>query len=124
MKLWQDEVLGFGWAYGPGGRALRGKALWLVSSTGGAAEAYRPEGTHRHVLDDFLLPYRQTATLTGMRWLPPLVLHGAHRADDAALQSHAAQLTQRLQRWPEDLEPAGPPEDDCAVPADERPAPS
>ena len=31
MKLWLDEVLAFGWAYGPGGGALAGKDLWLVA---------------------------------------------------------------------------------------------
>src|SRR5438132_9654995 len=45
MKLWVDEVLSFGWAYGPGGTALRGKDLWLVGSTGSPHDAYRPDGT-------------------------------------------------------------------------------
>ena len=66
LKLWQDEVLGFGWAYGPGGRALHHKALWLVASTGGPAESYRPAGRHGHAFDDFLPPYRQTAALAGI----------------------------------------------------------
>ena len=35
MKLYVDEVLSFGWAYGPDGNALRGKDLWLVATTGG-----------------------------------------------------------------------------------------
>ena len=30
LKLWLDEVFAFGWAYGPGGRALRGGVLVLV----------------------------------------------------------------------------------------------
>src|SRR5215207_7459756 len=41
LKLWVDEVLAFGWAYGPGGTALRGKDLWLVASTGGPAGSDR-----------------------------------------------------------------------------------
>ena len=39
LKLWLDEVFAYGWAYGQGTQALRGKDLWLVTSTGGAAEA-------------------------------------------------------------------------------------
>ena len=35
MKLWLDEVLTYGWAYGSG-TALRGKDLWLVATTGGS----------------------------------------------------------------------------------------
>lgn len=88
MKLWLDEVFAFGWAYGPGGRALLGKQLWLVASTGGPADSYRPDGYNRHAFDAFLPPYTQTAALTGLQWRPPLLLHGAHRAAEAELQAH------------------------------------
>jgi len=123
MKLWLDEVFAFGWAYGPGGHALRGKDLWLAASTGGTEDAYRPTGHNRYFFEDFLHPYEQTAALTGMRWLPPLVLHGAHRVGEADLKVHAAIFADRLRLypdWPElaDLEtqPA------CDVPADARPS--
>jgi glutathione-regulated potassium-efflux system ancillary protein KefF len=112
MKLWLDEVFAFGWAYGPGGSALRGKDLWLAASTGGPGQSYRPDGYNRYFFDAFLHPYEQTAALVGMRWLPPLVLHGAHRATDAAIAAHAATFAERLRSWPawpeiEDME--GPP---------------
>jgi glutathione-regulated potassium-efflux system ancillary protein KefF len=122
MKLWLDEVFAFGWAYGPGGQALRGKDLWLVASTGGPASSYRPDGYNRYFFDAFLHPYEQTAALTGMRWLPPLVLHGAHRVGDAVLAAHGEMLADRLRHWPDWPELAeldAPP--DCDVPADARP---
>jgi len=123
LKLWLDEVFSFGWAYGPGGTALRGKDLWLVASTGGPETSYHPAGYNRFFFDAYLPPYEQTARITGMRWLPPLVLHGAHRADDEALAGHARLFAERLARWPDwpelaDLEP----DDSCHVPADARPA--
>lgn len=90
QKLWLDEVLRFGWAYGPGGDALRGKTLWLVSSTGGAAESYQAQGYNGHPIHAFLLPYAQTAQLCGMGYRPPLLLHAAHRVSDAELARHAA----------------------------------
>jgi glutathione-regulated potassium-efflux system ancillary protein KefF len=122
MKLWLDEAFAFGWAYGPGGQALRGKDLWLAASTGGPEASYRPDGYNRYFFDAFLYPYEQTAALVGMRWLPPLVLHGAHRASDAELAAHADLFVQRLQQWPDwpeiaEMEPAP----ECAVPADARP---
>ena len=122
LKLWLDEVFGFGWAYGPGGRALAGKDLWLVTSTGGPQASYRPDSYNRYFFDAFLYPYEQTAALVGMRWLPPLVLHGAHHADTATIQAHAAMLAERLASWPQwpeiaELEPVP----DCTVPADARP---
>jgi glutathione-regulated potassium-efflux system ancillary protein KefF len=101
LKLWVDEVFSFGWAYGPGGHALAGKDLWLVTSTGGSEAAYRPEGANRYFFDAFLPPFEQTATLAGMRFLPPLVLHGAHRLDDAALDAHAAVFSDRLASYPD-----------------------
>ena len=124
MKLWLDDVFAFGWAYGPGGLALQGKDLWLVTSTGGTEDAYRPDGHNRYFFDAFLHPYEQTAALTGMRWLPPLVLHGAQRVSDSDLEAHAALLVARLCSYPawqeiDDLEPAP----DCAVPATDRPLP-
>lgn len=122
MKLWVDEVFSFGWAYGPDGEALRGKDLWLAASTGGPADSYRPDGYNRYFFDAFLYPYEQTAALVGMRWLPPLVLHGAHRASEADVNEHAQVFVDRLLQypaWPEidEMEPAP----ECAVPADARP---
>ena len=121
LKLWVDEVFSFRWAYGPGGRALAGRDLWLVTSTGGSEAAYHPQGLNRYFLDAFMPPYEQTAQLCGMRFLPPLVLHGAHRVDDAALAAHAGVFADRLRTWPEwpeiDDMPACP---TCEVPADAR----
>lgn len=126
LKLWLDEVFAFGWAYGPGGRTLEGKALWLAASTGGPEASYRPDGYKRYFFDAFLHPYEQTAALTRMRWLPPLVLHGAHRASDDEIAAHAQQFASRLASWPSaagwpelaEDEPTPP----CEVPADARPA--
>jgi glutathione-regulated potassium-efflux system ancillary protein KefF len=101
MKLWVDDVLAFGWAYGPGGDALRGKDLWLVATTGGPEESYRPDSYNRYFFDAFLPPYEQTAALCGMRFLPPLLLHGAHKASDAELRAHAALYADRLHSYPD-----------------------
>jgi len=101
MKLWCDDVLAFGWAYGPGGGALRGKDVWLVASTGGAEDSYRPDGYNRYFFDAFLPPYEQTAALCGMRFLPPLLLHGAHRASDGELAEHAQSYARHLATYPD-----------------------
>jgi len=121
MKLWLDEVLRFGWAYGPGGQALRGKDLWLVSSTGGSAESYSATGHNAHPIEDFLLPYAQSARLCGLRFLPPLLLHAAHRVLDAELQTHANSFAQRLLDYPNWCGPAQA-LDEIEIPIDARPA--
>ena len=123
MKLWLDEVFAFGWAYGPGGQALQGIDLWLVTSTGGPEDSYRGGGYNRFYFDAFLPPYDQTAALTGMRFLPPLVLHGAHRSSGDEIAAHAALFVDRLgsyPAWPELAELDSCPL--CDVPADARPA--
>lgn len=123
MKLWLDEVLTLGWAYGHGGQALRGKDLWLVATTGGTEEAYSPQGYNRYFFDAFLPPYEQTATLCGMRFLPPLVLHGAHAVSRAAFEAHVAVYEDRLNTypaWPEMDELEACPL--CEVPLNERPS--
>ena len=122
MKLWLDEALSFGWAYGPGGTALKGKDLWLVASTGGPQDSYRPDSYNRYFFDAFLPPYEQTAELCGMRFVPPLVLHGAHRVTEAELESHSRLYTSRLlsyPHWPELAELEEP--EACDVPAEARP---
>lgn len=122
MKLWLDEVLAFGWAYGPGGTALAGKDLWLALSTGGPEDSYRPDSYNRYFFDAFLPPYEQTAALCGLRFLPPLVLHGAHRASADAVEAHARLYTTRLLGYPQWPEIAGlDAAPRCDVPSEARP---
>jgi glutathione-regulated potassium-efflux system ancillary protein KefF len=101
MKLWCDDVLAYGWAYGRGGTALSGKDLWLVTTTGGPEASYHPQGYNRYFFDAFLPPYEQTATLCGMRFLPPLVLHGARRADTPEIDAHVQVFRDRLATYPD-----------------------
>lgn len=122
LKLWLDEVLRHGWAYGEGGNALRGKDLWLVATTGGPEESYHPGGYNRYFFDAFLPPYEQTAALCGMRFLPPLVLHGAHRTAEPEIAAHAAVFRERLGSHPGWPELADLPDCiACEVPATDRP---
>lgn len=96
LKQWQDLVLEFGWAYGPGGVALRGKLVQCVISTGGREEAYRHEGFHRRTVPELLAPLEQTARLCGMAWQPPLLTQGALQIDDAGLHAAAERYRARL----------------------------
>lgn len=122
QKLWLDDVLSYGWAYGAGGQALRGKDLWLVASTGGAESSYHPQGYNRYFFDAFLPPYEQTAALCGMRFLPPMLLHGANSVTELEIGQHAETFRQRLQSYPhwselDELDKCP----DCQVPTADRP---
>jgi len=103
LKQWIDLVLARGWAYGSGGTALEGKAVFSAVSTGGSAGAYREDGVHGHTLREFLLPFEQTARLCTMRRLPPFVVHGARQASAAELADTAALYGQALRRLHEHL---------------------
>ena len=62
------------------------------------------------------------AALCGMRFLPPLVMHGANRVATAELQAHADILVQRLRTypdWPEMADLDACPT--CTVPSRDRP---
>lgn len=78
LKEWQDLVLEHGWAYGSAGDALEGKLFFCALTTGGMAEAYRPDGYNRFTIRQLLAPLEQTAFLCKMRYLPPFVIHGTH----------------------------------------------
>lgn len=68
MRKWFEDVLTFGFAYGPEGTALTGKRLICSLTTGSQAEAYQHEGTQKHTIDEFLVGLEQMARLCGMRW--------------------------------------------------------
>jgi len=122
QKLWLDEVLTYGWAYGAGATALRHKDCWLVATTGGPQTSYHPQSYNRHFFKAFLPPYEQTAAVCGMRFLPPLVFHGARRASPETLAAHVGIFRQRLETYPhwqelDDLAECA----NCEVPATDRP---
>ena len=95
LKLWIDEVLALGWAYGKDAQALAGKKMQWVVTTGGDFRAYTPEGPHGHPFDVFVAPMRQTARFCKMHWLEPIVVHDSH-ADQAQVREAGARYRQRL----------------------------
>jgi len=96
LKLWFEKVLTPGWAWGPGGEALRGKrCLWAVT-TGGDGRDYLPTGIHGHPFEAFMPAVRQTAEFCGMEWLEPLVVHEARQLDTEALDAWGALYRARV----------------------------
>jgi glutathione-regulated potassium-efflux system ancillary protein KefG len=75
LKEWQDLVLEYGYAYGKGGQAFKGKRMLNAITTGGPREAYHPEGNNRFTVRQFLAPFDQTAHLCHMTYLAPFVIH-------------------------------------------------
>jgi glutathione-regulated potassium-efflux system ancillary protein KefF len=106
LKHWFDKVLAYGFAYGDGGAALRGKHCLWVPTTGGDEQTYTPTGMHAHPFATFAPVIEQTARFCGMHWEPPHVVHGAYSIDERALDEHAARLVARLAPWRATATPA------------------
>jgi len=102
LKLWFDTVLALGWAYGDGGTALVGKSCLWVTTTGAPPAGYASDGVHRHPFEAFVPVMEMTARYCGMHWLEPIVVHGAHQIDSAALQSHARRYRAALEAFAEE----------------------
>jgi glutathione-regulated potassium-efflux system ancillary protein KefF len=98
LKHWFDKVLLRGWAYGEGGTALRGKRCLWVATTGGDDAAYSEQGMHRRAFEAYRPVIEQTAVFCGMRWEPPLIVHGVHQLSERDLDEAARGYRARVER--------------------------
>lgn len=92
LKAWMDQVLAYGFAYGPGGDRLKGREFLIVTSTGGPADSYHAGGYNNFSMDELLKPFQQTALLTGMTYLRPFVAHAIAQATDDEIRQHVPQM--------------------------------
>jgi len=96
VKQWQDLVLEHGWAYGNDGTALQDKLTLHVITAGGPEAAYTRAGGNHYTLAELLRPFEATATLCGMDFLPPFVVHGTHSLGGETLERHVADYRRLL----------------------------
>lgn len=89
LKEWMDLVLEHGFAYGMEGRALEGKKALSVISTGGRKDVYSEKGRNQYTINQFLVPFRQSANLCRMEYLPPFVVHGSHTIKSDEIENYA-----------------------------------
>lgn len=103
LKIWQDTVLEYGFAYGQNGNRLADKVLLISTTAGGAADAYSVEGSNRFPIRTLLTPLEQTARLCQMRFLAPLVLFSALTASkDERVLTHVERYKQLLEALRDD----------------------
>ncbi|MBT1163706.1 NAD(P)H-dependent oxidoreductase [Bifidobacterium felsineum] len=90
LKEWEDQVLAFGWAYGPDGKALESKEITVATTAGGPESEYQTEdngATMREVLS----PYRMMARYVHATWREPFVVFGSMELSDETLAETAKQ---------------------------------
>ncbi|WP_394146818.1 NAD(P)H-dependent oxidoreductase [Shewanella atlantica] len=97
LKQWQDLVLEYGFAYGAGGHALKGKTFLCAATAGGSETAYQKEGYNHFSIRELLQPLEQTASLTGMNYLAPFVLFSSRNAvEEDRVNAHVEQFRHLL----------------------------
>ncbi len=96
IKEWMDLVLEHGYAYGKHGNALAGKLVFSVISSGGKKEVYSKDGRNHYTINQFLVPFRQSANLCQMQYLPPFVVHGSHTISQEQLQEYTQKYRELL----------------------------
>ena len=90
LKQWLDDVLAYGWAFGPGGDKLEGKEIGVAVSTGGAAHAYQAGAQNQYTLSELLRPLQMTAQYTRAKYLPVFAMQGAlHNPSDEEVEQNA-----------------------------------
>ncbi|KAB7787553.1 NAD(P)H-dependent oxidoreductase [Bifidobacterium cebidarum] len=90
LKEWEDQVLAFGWAYGPDGKALEGKEITVATTAGGPESEYQPEDNGA-TMSEVLSPYRMMARYVHATWLKPFVVFDSMELSDKALAETAKQ---------------------------------
>jgi glutathione-regulated potassium-efflux system ancillary protein KefG len=104
MKEWLDLVLQYGWAYGVKGRALEGKYFLQAFTAGGDDASYQKHGLNTFTISEFTTPYRATANLCRMEWLPPFTVLGMHRGmSDEKINWHAEEYRRVVMALRDDL---------------------
>lgn len=96
MRKWQDLVLEYGWAFGPGGTKLSGKEYIVAISVGGSEKSYQAGGYNNFTISEFLKPMQQTALLAGMKYLAPFKIHKAVSITDEKLEESAKNYVEHI----------------------------
>lgn len=90
MKEWFDLVFQHGWAYGSQATGLKGKLFIQALTAGGDDSTYRKDGYNEFTIQELTSPFRATAKLCKMEWLPPFAVLGIHRGiPEELIQAHA-----------------------------------
>ncbi len=96
LKAYLNEVWSYGWAFGPEGNALRGKALQVVVTAGATEHTFSAAGIIQSTLDEVLTPLKASALYVGMNYLPPLAFHEALGASDERISGFRERLIEKL----------------------------
>lgn len=75
LKAYLNAVWTYGWAFGPGGEALKDKQLQIVTTAGASEFTYSHEGLFNSTMEEVLTPMKASARYVGMRYRQPLAFY-------------------------------------------------
>ncbi|MBD2870313.1 NAD(P)H-dependent oxidoreductase [Paenibacillus arenilitoris] len=96
LKKWFDDVLTYGWAFGPGGDHLSGKEFMVATTTGGTEGGYRSGGDNWFTLSELLRPIQSTITRCNGTYLPAFVMYDADRGTDDYIAREAGRYAEHV----------------------------
>lgn len=79
VQEWFDLVLEHDWAYGSKGKALKDKLYLQAITAGGDNSTYQKNGYNAFTIQELTSPFKATAKLCKMNWIPPFCVFGVHR---------------------------------------------
>lgn len=102
LKAYLNAVWAYGWAFGPGDDAFKGKEMLVVTSAGASEFTYSHAGLLQSTMNEVLTPMKASALYVGMRYLPPLAFYevaGDGRDNLAKFQQQLAEsLVQQAEK--------------------------
>lgn len=108
LKGYLDDVYAYGFAYGTGGEALKGKLMVVSTTVGADQSAYTKEGLG-YTLDEVMTPWKTTAAFVGaklakviaepsMLYIPGMMDDKAKAAVVARAQAQAKEIIDVIEK--------------------------
>jgi len=98
LKKWFDDVLTYGWAFGPGGDHLKGKEFIVATTTGGSENGYRSGGYNGFTISELIRPIQNTIIRCNGTFLPIFVTYNANEASNDDLHQEAKRYAAYIQQ--------------------------
>jgi glutathione-regulated potassium-efflux system ancillary protein KefG len=96
LKKWFDDVLTFGWAFGPEGNNLKGKEFMLATTVAGLEQGYQAGGDNWYTASELLRPIQATLNRCKVHYLPAFVTYNVERVSDEALRAEADRYAEQV----------------------------
>lgn len=97
LKAYLNVAWTYGWAFGPGGEALKDKELLVVTSAGASEFTYSDNGIIESTMLDVLSPLKASALYIGMKFPEPLAFYGVMNATENDISSFQQSFSLRIQ---------------------------